>query len=474
MARQKYRILSKIDAGGMAEVWKGIATSMRGFDKPCAIKRVLPHLSENGKFLAMFLDEARLSLHLSHANIVSTFDIGRSKDAYFIVMEWIDGVNMKSILGIAKEQGFQIPREQAIYIAAEMCKGLHHAHQRRDIRGKPLNIVHRDISPPNVLISREGEVKLVDFGLAKAATQISQTDPGVVKGKYGYLSPEAAYGNPVDARADIFSTGIVLWETLTGQRLFEGKDDLSTVQLVRAAQVPPLRQFNRACDKKLEALVLKALARDPRQRFQTAEEMGQALTRYLFSAHLPVTSYDIAALTKKVMAAKDGSRSLSTASKASGEARLEAHVQAEIDEFKSVEALERQEFRSVAEENRNSPVQDKSSEDPRDWALELGVSSGEETIVDVPVDVATEFPVERAKWEARQRANRLAAQATEPDPVPPHHTPSSAIFRRRSTAPPKTSPTTDPAEGQETGAESESKKDGLLNKLWDRWRPKER
>ena len=198
MAQQKYSIVEKLDAGGMAEVWKGKATSLRGFEKLVAIKRVLPNLAKNKKFIAMFLDEARLSLFLNHANVVQTFDIGMSENSYFIVMEFVDGSNLKSVLETAKERGFRIPQEQASYIAIEICKGLSHAHNRKDPRQRPLAIVHRDISPPNVLISREGEVKLVDFGLAKAASQLSLTDPGVVKGKFSYLSPEAAYGEKTE------------------------------------------------------------------------------------------------------------------------------------------------------------------------------------------------------------------------------------------------------------------------------------
>ena len=222
MADQRYTIVQKIDSGGMAEVWKGKASSLRGFEKLVAIKRVLPSLSRNKKFISMFLDEARLSLYLNHANVVQTFDIGMAENAYFIVMEWVDGTNLKGLMSVASELGFRIPPEQAVFITIEVCKGLSHAHNRKDPKGRPLAIVHRDVSPPNVLLSREGEVKLVDFGLAKAASQITSTDPGIVKGKFSYLSPEAAHGQTVDGRADVFSAGIVLWEMLAGRKPFDG------------------------------------------------------------------------------------------------------------------------------------------------------------------------------------------------------------------------------------------------------------
>ena len=203
MAEQKYSILQKLDAGGMAEVWKGKATSMRGFEKLVAIKRVLPDLAKKNDFINMFLDEARLSLHLNHANVVQTLILVLLKELTLLLWSgWMD-VNLKGVLESIQLSGDRIPVEQALFIAKELCKGLHHAHRRKTPDGKPLNIVHRDISPPNLLISREGEIKVVDFGLAKAVTQALATDQGTIKGKFSYLSPEAAWGKVVDERADI-------------------------------------------------------------------------------------------------------------------------------------------------------------------------------------------------------------------------------------------------------------------------------
>ena len=252
--------------------------------------------------MSMFLDEARLSLHLNHANIVQTFDIGVSDNSYYIVMEWIDGANLKTIMEMARAQGFRIPREQAVFIAIEVCKGLSHAHNRQDSNGRNMDIVHRDVSPPNVLVSREGEVKLVDFGLAKAVTQLSATDPGIIKGKFSYLSPEAAKGEIVDFRADIFSIGIILWEMIAGRRLFEGRSNLETVKLVRAAQIPSLRDFNESVEPQLEDILRRALAVEASDRFQSAEQLGHELSRYLFTNQLLVTSYDVAELVKRVQA----------------------------------------------------------------------------------------------------------------------------------------------------------------------------
>jgi serine/threonine protein kinase len=287
-----------VAAGGMAEVFRGVAESLQGFKKNIAIKRILPALTKNKKFVAMFLDEARLSLALQHANIVQVFDIGHSEDTYFIVMEFVDGANLKRILENLQRRGQRFGVPEAVYVCAEACRGLSYAHELHDENGRALGIVHRDVSPPNILLTKLGEVKVADFGLAKAGTQLSQTDPGVVKGKFSYLSPEAANGKDVDARADIFSLGIVLWEMLAGRRLFLGETDYATVKLVQQANVPRLSPLNNQVDVDFEEIMLKALARDPEQRFQSAHEFAEALTGYLFSRQLKVTNFNIANLVK--------------------------------------------------------------------------------------------------------------------------------------------------------------------------------
>lgn len=368
MAQQRYSIIERLDSGGMAEVFKGRATSMRGFEKLVAIKRVLPELSRNKKFISMFLDEARLSLFLNHANVVHTFDIGVADDAYFIVMEWVEGVNLRRVIDVARARDFAVPREQAAFIAGEMCKGLSHAHRRCDPSGQPLHIVHRDINPPNVLLSRDGEVKLVDFGLAKAASQLSRTDPGVVKGKFRYLSPEGARGETVDARADIFSAGVVLWELLTGRDLFSGDTDLATVALVRKAEVPSLTAIDPAIEPELEAIVCKALAVDANDRYQSAEAFSHALARYLVNHRLLVTSFDIALLVQRVMRTP-------TASTAEPESSswVDPTIQEELVEFTSLEDLERMPFRAVSETALPERIRiEANTEDPRFWAEELG------------------------------------------------------------------------------------------------------
>jgi serine/threonine protein kinase len=298
--RDRYTITERLDQGGMAEVFRGVAESLEGFKKSVAIKRILPNLTKNEQFVSMFLDEARLSLFLQHANIVQVFDISKTPDnAYFLVMEFVDGCNLKALIERHKQKGKRLEIAHAMYIMMECCKALQYAHQvEHPETGEPLGIVHRDISPPNILLSKNGEVKIVDFGLAKATSSVETTDPGVVKGKFSYLSPEAAAGQVVDHRADIFAVGIILWELFTGRRLFYGETDYGTVELVRQAKVPSIAALNPEIEPELEAVVRKALAQDPEERYQSAADLADALAQHLFSRRMKVTSRDIQNLVR--------------------------------------------------------------------------------------------------------------------------------------------------------------------------------
>jgi serine/threonine-protein kinase len=258
----------------------------------------------------MFLDEARLSLFLQHANVVHVFDISKADDGTdFLVMEFVDGCDLKAL--IAHQQSRRaIDIGLVSWIMIESAKGLHYAHTLEHPQtGKPLNIVHRDVSPPNILLSKNGEVKVVDFGLAKAQSQVETTDEGVVKGKFSYLSPEAALGQEVDARTDVFALGILTWEMLTGRRLFYDEDPHKTIELVRAARVPSIMSLNPKVDADLEATVRKALARDPDQRTPSAADYAEELTNHLFAHGRKITSRDIATAVKAVRNAKKPSSS---------------------------------------------------------------------------------------------------------------------------------------------------------------------
>lgn len=298
--QQRYRVIERIAAGGMAEVYRAESAGLEGFKKTVAIKRVLPHLSEKKQFIGMFLDEARLSAHLNHSNCVQVFDIGVGDNTYFIVMEFVDGSDLKALMSHLSDKETKLPVEVSLYIACRICEGISYAHEARDNRGRLLGIVHRDISPPNVLITRHGEVKVVDFGLAKANSQLEQSQPGIIKGKFSYLSPEAALGESVDLRTDIFAVGILLWEMLAGRRLFLGESDLQTVREVQAAKIPDARKFNADVSDELYTVLGKALARDPGDRYESARELGADLYKCMFATGKVVSPFDVADLVREV------------------------------------------------------------------------------------------------------------------------------------------------------------------------------
>ncbi|HEY1532486.1 MAG TPA: serine/threonine-protein kinase, partial [Polyangiaceae bacterium] len=298
--QQRYKVLEKIASGGMAEVFRAESAGLEGFKKTVAIKRVLPHLSEKKQFIGMFLDEARVSAQLSHSNCVQVFDIGVGDNTYFIVMEYVDGADLKGLIEHRKKTNTPFPVEEACLICVRICEGLSYAHELTDNNGESLHIVHRDMSPPNVLITRFGEVKIVDFGLAKANSQLEKSEPGIIKGKFSYLSPEAAQGLPVDGKTDIFAVGIILWELLAGRRLFMGETDLETVRMVQQARVPSIRQFNPKVSPELERVLMRSLVGDPAARYQTARDFGRDLNNMLFHMGRAVSSFDIAQLVEPI------------------------------------------------------------------------------------------------------------------------------------------------------------------------------
>jgi eukaryotic-like serine/threonine-protein kinase len=365
--REKYSVLRKLDSGGMAEVFVGEAEGIEGFKKRVAIKRVLPHLAENTKFLTMFLDEARLSLRMNHANVVQVFDIGRSGGTYFIVMEYVDGTNLKRIMETVREKNGRLPVAHAVYIVMEVCKGLAYAHALTDHEGKSYGIVHRDVSPPNVLLSKQGEVKIVDFGLAKATSQLERTDPGVVKGKFAYLAPEAAWGRTVDHRADIFACGIILYELLTGRRLFLGETDVQTVELVRLGDVPSVAKQNPDVPAELEGILRKSLAKDPADRFQSCNDLGEMLAGFLFSQRLKVTGFDLQRMVKAIVAADD-------AREVQKPSIIDKLISDELQKFSTLEDDVRDSVHDLdaGDQGGQRALDPSGFEDPRAWLGELG------------------------------------------------------------------------------------------------------
>jgi eukaryotic-like serine/threonine-protein kinase len=276
-----YRLLSQLAVGGMAEIYVAKAAGVGGWEKLVALKVIHPNFSEDPEFVQMLVDEAKLAVQLQHANIVQTFDLGRVDEQYYIAMELIDGVDLYKLLRQASEREIDFPYEIAAFIAQEACNGLDYAHRKRDSKGRPLQIVHRDVSPQNILCSFDGEVKIVDFGIAKAARRGRQTAAGVIKGKYYYMSPEQAWGDPIDGRTDVFSTGILLYEMLVGQMLYLEEDLDTLLDKVRKANIPPPSTKRAGLPTDLEGVVMRALRKRADDRFPTAGEMGVALGKFL-------------------------------------------------------------------------------------------------------------------------------------------------------------------------------------------------
>jgi len=291
----QYQIEEKIATGGMAELYKAKRSGVEGFQKVVAIKKILPHIADNEEFITMFADEAKLAAQLNHPNIVHIYDLGKIESGgYFIAMEYVDGRDLKTILQSAGELAAPLPVPLAVLIAAKVASALDYAHRRRDPQGRELNIVHRDVSPQNILISYEGDIKLCDFGIAKAATKASQTQSGALKGKVQYMSPEQAWGKRLDRRSDIFSLGAVLSEMLTGEKLFRGDSDLTVLEKVRAAAAAAPSSLNPDVPKTLDAIVLKALSREPENRYANASDLLRDLESILYSFAPAPGSADLA------------------------------------------------------------------------------------------------------------------------------------------------------------------------------------
>jgi TonB family protein len=290
----QYVLLEKIATGGMAEVWKARMRGVEGFQKIVAIKKILPHLSDNQDFIEMFVDEAKLAAQLNHNNIIHIYDLGKIQSSYYIAMEYIDGYDLKNILKKAQERDQPLSVEIALFVASKIGAALDYAHRKRDFEDKEMGLVHRDVSPQNVLISEEGDIKLCDFGIAKAASKASHTQAGALKGKLQYMSPEQAWGRNIDKRSDIFALATVLFEMLTARKLFAGDNELSILEQVREARVTAPSQYNDEITPEIDAIVLKALQKDPANRYQTAGEMQRDLDAVLYSFKPTPTSADLA------------------------------------------------------------------------------------------------------------------------------------------------------------------------------------
>jgi len=277
----RYHLLDRIAFGGMAEIFRAKTFDSRGHEHMVAIKRVLRHLAEDDDFLQMLVDEAKIASLLDHVNIAKVYEFVRVGDDYFIAMEYVDGRDVRSILDRCRANGTWLPPADCAYVMMRIMEGLHSAHEKRDGAGTPLKIVHRDVSPSNVIVSYQGHVKLCDFGIAKARLSRIQTRTGVIKGKVKYMSPEQAMGRPLDRRSDVFSGGSVLYEMLTKQCPFQAENEMELIFRVRDAKFPKPARYNADVPAALERILRKAMARSPGSRYQSAQELAAALGAFL-------------------------------------------------------------------------------------------------------------------------------------------------------------------------------------------------
>lgn len=299
MSTTHYEVIERIAVGGMAEIYLGVARGLEGFSRPVVIKKVRPRLSNDERFVQMLIKEAKITAALSHPNIVQILDLGRNTEGeHFIVMEYVDGQDLRSLIDEATAKGVELGASLAVFIAAEVCSALDHAHRQVDDSGRPLSLIHRDVSPSNVLVSLAGEVKLTDFGIARYGRDVSVI--GTLKGKLAYMSPEQGRGKTVDHRSDLYSLGAILFEIVLGRRVHQAETDLEMLERVRDGQVPLPSSIRPEIPLELERVLLRALSPSPAQRFQSAEEMGNALRALLFRTAQPAGAKELAALIREL------------------------------------------------------------------------------------------------------------------------------------------------------------------------------
>jgi serine/threonine-protein kinase len=296
----KYTLVDRIAVGGMAELFLARQAGLEGFEKTIVIKRIRPHLSQQSAFVKMFLNEAKLAAQLNHPNIVQIYDLGKVGDAFFIAMEYLAGRDMRRIIPKAEMMGIEFPLVYALRIASSVCEGLYYAHHRTDFQGKPLHIVHRDVTPENIFVSFDGTVKVLDFGIAKAACQVEQTRAGEIKGKISYMSPEQCTGKPLDHRSDLFSLGVVLYEWITGYKLFTGENEAAIIRSITDGTIHTPSYFKPSIPEAVERILMKALAKDREERYQTAWEMQYDIDQFLSDHEFTPSNIHLANFVKQL------------------------------------------------------------------------------------------------------------------------------------------------------------------------------
>lgn len=415
----KYILLEKLAMGGMAEIYLAKHSGASGVSKFVAIKRILPQFTEQIEFIDMFKDEAKIAVNLSHANVVSIFEFGLEKNCFFLAMDYIEGRNLRQILNKMKKSTLSFSIEQVLYIIKEVAAGLDHAHRCIDANtGKPLNIIHRDMSPQNVMISFEGEVKIVDFGIAKAETQIETTRAGTLKGKFGYMSPEQAEGQPVDLRTDVFALGIVLWELLANDRLFVANNEINTLRKIRDCQIPSLRKINPNIPAELERIVGKALAKDRNLRYQTAAAFHRELSRFLNRQYPDFSPQDFSVFIKTLFA---------------GEILESRKKMIEFSKF-DLEKITAQAQAASAQSSQQAQIAPRA-ESPREKTIVTSTNTEME---------GSDSAIDFGNSKHQPHPEQASAAAPQVPPTPP---PTSTLGALRPTAPqPSTAPVPNPPE----------------------------
>jgi eukaryotic-like serine/threonine-protein kinase len=371
----KYLLLDRIAVGGMAEVFAAKAFGVEGFERILAIKKILPTMGEDPELVSMFVDEARIAVQLSHPNIVQVLELGKHDETLYIAMEYISGRDLRQLLDRFRRRGQPMPIPQACAIAARVCDALDYAHRKGDASGKPLGIVHRDVSPQNVLVSFDGGVKLIDFGIAKAERRLQKTQSGILKGKFSYMSPEQVRGEALDRRSDVFAAGVLLWELICGRKLFTGDSDYAVLEKVRRVEVPPPASVNPEVPRELSRVVLAALAPEPRDRYQWCGDLQDDLQQFAQLAGAPLGSRQLAGFLREEIPAEHEKE----------QARLQRWMRASGTERTSPDAPRKW--------HRTSP------EAPRSWhrtspdaAREWHVAPDADTLVPSPAPAARTQP----------------------------------------------------------------------------------
>ena len=325
----RYYLIDKMAIGGMAEVFNAVIFGIHGFEMPLVVKRILPHLSANQRFVDMFVIEAKIYVALQHQNIVQIYDFHKFQGQYFIALEFVEGRDLKTLMMRCKEHNRSLPTALSLFIAHQICHGLEYAHTRTDDQGETLGLVHRDLSPANILLSYTGEVKIADFGIAKAKRHAEITNSGVLKGKYRYMSPEQAHGANIDHRSDVFAVGILLYELLTGRPLFKADNDTELLEAVKSCDVVEPRKYNTSISPRLNKIICRALHRNPSMRYQSAKDFQEALSEEMHPQTVSSLSRQLTRVMNKLFA---------------------------ID--KKRDRLRRKTNRDVAWEEHNAPVED--------------------------------------------------------------------------------------------------------------------